>query len=215
MEHLAKKYRPRTLDDLLGQPKAVEQARALLARGIGGLALWIDGPSGVGKSCLAELLAAHVAETWNTEFLSPSALTPSGVADLEARCCLSVFGSKGGRALIVNEAHGLRRDGIRALKDALERIPKHVTWIFTTTRAESARLFDDDEKEDGQPLLDRCVRIRLTGQGLAPVFAARAKEIAAAEDLDGQPLERYVRLAAGCHNSLRGMLAAIQVGRMK
>ena len=41
---------------------------------------------------------------------------------------------KGGRAFIINEAHGLMRQIIRRFLGVLERIPKHVCFVFTTTK---------------------------------------------------------------------------------
>ena len=43
---LFEQYRPKALDDVLGQPKAVKTIERLIERGIGGRALWISGASG-------------------------------------------------------------------------------------------------------------------------------------------------------------------------
>ena len=40
---LFEQYRPKALDDVLGQPKAVKTIERLIERGIGGRALWISG----------------------------------------------------------------------------------------------------------------------------------------------------------------------------
>jgi hypothetical protein len=51
---------------------------------------------------------------------------------LEAPLTLRGMSEKGGRAVIINEAHGLRKDVIRQLLVTLERIPPHVVWVFTS-----------------------------------------------------------------------------------
>ena len=63
-----------------------------------------------------------------------------------------------GRAYIVNEAHGLRKDVIRQLLVVLERIPPHSLWIFTTTIEGQEAIFED--YDDASPLLSRCLRPR-------------------------------------------------------
>jgi hypothetical protein len=71
--------------------------------------------------------------------------------DLEFESNLKGFGDKSGRAFIVNEAHGLRKDVIRQLLVMLERIPPHVVWVFTTTIEGQESLFED--YDDASPLL--------------------------------------------------------------
>ena len=208
---LHEKYRPRSLDELLGQPKAVRVVQALESRGYGGRAYWISGPSGAGKTSLALILACYVADgPWIVE-LDASELTPARLREIEQSMFLYGCG-KGGRAYIVNEAHGLRRDTIRQLLVLLERLPAHVAWIFTTTMDGQDSLFED--QIDAHPLLSRCVVIPLTNQGLASIFAERAKAIADAEGLDGKPLPAYVRLVRQCHNNMRAVLQRVEAGEM-
>jgi len=121
-------------------------------------------------------------------------------------------GERGGRAWIVNEAHGLRKPIIRQLLGILERLPRHCVVIFTTTRDGQESLCD--EQIDAQPLLSRCVQITLTNQGLAPAFAKRAREIASSEGLNGKPESAYPRLVQRCRNNMRAVLQAIEAGEM-
>lgn len=60
----------------------------------------------------------------------------------------------------------------------------------------------------------RCKVFSFTNQGLAQSFAARAKEIATAEQLDGKPLQAYVRLVQECHNNLGAVLQRVEQGEM-
>jgi len=119
---------------------------------------------------------------------------------------------KGGRAYIINEAHGLRKAIIRRLLGLLERIPAHVCIIFTTTKQGESKLFED--QIDANPLLSRCVKIELTNQGLSKAFGEHCRQIATRENLNGKPIESYIKLAQKCKNNCRQMLMAIESGEM-
>jgi DNA polymerase III gamma/tau subunit len=122
------------------------------------------------------------------------------------------WGEKTGRAYLVNEAHALRKPVIRQLLVLLERIPRHVVIVFTTTCEGQDALFEDFD--DASPLLSRCLRFDLARRDLSRAFAERAKQIAEREGLDGQSIERYVKLLQTHRNNLRAALQAIDAGEM-
>lgn len=212
---LFEKYRPKSLDEVIGQPKAVATLRGIREReGWGGRAYWISGASGTGKTTLARIIAAELADPFNTtEWGAGDQLTSADLDDVERMFRLSCLGVKPGRAWIVNEAHGLRKPIVRRLLGLLEEgLPQHSAVIFTTTRDGQDALFEDDI--DAHPLLSRCTVLPLTNQGLAKAFAARAREIAAAEGMDGVPESRYVALAQDVRNNFRAMLQRIGDGQV-
>jgi len=211
MKALYEQYRPRAWADFLGQHRAVAKVDALRKRGLAGRAFWISGPSGTGKTTLAKLIAREIAEDFYVEELDAGGCSASRLRDWEYSSHLGAPG-KGGRVYIVNEAHGLSRAAVRQLLVLLERIPGHVCWIFTTTT--DGMLLFEDAHEDASPLLSRCAEIRLTNQGLCKVFAERAKQIAQAERLDGQPMAKYLRLVQDSKNNMRAVLQRIEEGGM-
>ena len=209
---LYEKYRPKTLDDVLGQTKAVKVIKRLIQNGAGGRCFWISGASGTGKTTLARIIADYIAdEFYVQEYDSADSLSVSEIDKMERDMHYFAPG-KGGRAYIVNESHGLRKPVIRRLLGLLERIPNHVCIIFTTTKQGESKLFDD--QIDANPLLSRCAKIELTNQGLAKVFAEHCRQIATKENLNGKSIESYVKLAQKCKNNCRMMFQEIESGYM-
>jgi replication-associated recombination protein RarA len=210
---LVERYRPATWAEVVGQDKTVSKLLALKERNaLAGRAYWLSGQSGTGKTTIARLIALEVADEFAVEELDSTALTVSRLREMEKDLSAFGWGDKAGRAVIVNEAHGLRKDVIRELLVVLERIPAHCAWIFTTTADGQESLFAD--YDDAAPLLSRCTVLPLARRDLAKAFAARAREIAQREGLDGQPIEKYLRLVQDCKNNLRAVLQEIEAGGM-
>ena len=210
MTSLADQYRPTTWAEVLGQDKTLARLNVLRPRGLAGRGYWINGQSGTGKTTIARLIAAEVSDDWSTEEIDSNQLTPSRLDEIERRTAGKPLGGKSW-CLIVNKAHGLSKPAIRKLLTLFDRLPGHVTWIFTTS-IEGQQTFD--EVDDGGPLLSRCTRLELARRDLAKPFAQRAQEIAQAEGLDGQPAPRYLRLVQDNRNNMRAVLQAIEAGEM-
>ena len=211
MAQLHEDYRPREWADVVGQDAAVAAVQAVLKRGWGGRAWWITGASGTGKTTLARLIAAAGADEFGTEEVDAGTLTPNRLADIERAMQYRALSGKPGKAFLVNEAHGLRRDTIRRLLVLLESLPEHVAFIFTTTVAGQAELWDDCQ--DTAPLLSRCIEVELSnGDRARQAMAKRAKEIAQREGIDGLPDAVYLSALDAVQGNMRRLLQRIECG---
>lgn len=215
---LCEQYRPACWGDVIGQDKAARIVAKLRPRGLAGRAYWISGPSGTGKTTIALLIAHEVADPEFVEIVSANGLTPKRLYDVLFRASLSAFG-KGGRAVVINEAHGLSTATIRELEDVLEGglLPKRAVWIFTTTNDGQESLFEGAENPD--PLLSRCTVLRTTSQALAKVGPARLLAIATAEglrngDSDDVLLKKLERIIHDSHGNLRAAFQAVEAGAL-
>ncbi len=206
---LYEQYRPKTLDEFVGQDKVKNQVACLMARPTWDRdALWIQGPSGTGKTSLALIIAESVASELFITELDGDRCDVASVRELAQTLQLSAGDSW--RVVIVNEAHAMTNRAVQAWLTLLERLPKHSLVVFTTTEPLQENLFG----QFSAPFGSRCKVLTFTNQGLAQLMAERAQQIAQAEDLNGKSLQAYLRLVQSCKNNMRQVLQRIDACEM-
>ena len=134
--------------------------------------------------------------------------TLAAVRELEQTLYLAAPNSW--RVAIINECHSMSRQAVQAWLTLLERLPRYTLIVFTTTQDIRSNLFG----EFAGPFGSRCKVLDFSSQGLARLFAARAREIAQAEGLDGAPESSYLRLVQKHHNNFRAVLQSVDCGEM-
>jgi DNA polymerase III gamma/tau subunit len=129
------KYRPSTLEDVIGQDSVVSNIKHKLETGFPHVILFI-GPSGVGKTTLARIIADRIG-CENQYVKEVDAATNSGVAEVRALTSdLAYTTFTGGKKMvIIDECQSLSTKAWEALLKVTEEPPPHVFFVFCTTEA--------------------------------------------------------------------------------
>lgn len=141
--NLALKYRSRTFDDVVGQKAISVVLQAMIAKGMLDQVLLFTGPSGVGKTSMARIIAAQlnseqaseVHEGTHPAVLEIDAASAGSVAELRQLKKDLQYTVPGHRIIILDEAHAISREGKAVLLNMLENPPANVTFILITTEA--------------------------------------------------------------------------------
>jgi DNA polymerase-3 subunit gamma/tau len=156
---LARKYRPRTFEDLYGQEAMVRTLRNAFASGRIAHAFMLTGVRGVGKTTTARLLARalnyetdavheptidfkaegrhcrSIIEGRHMDVLELDAASRTGVADMRELLEGVRYAPVEARykVYIIDEVHMLSTGAFNALLKTLEEPPPHAKFIFATT----------------------------------------------------------------------------------
>jgi len=154
----ARKYRPQTFDDVIGQEHVAATLKNAIAAGRLGHAYLFSGPRGVGKTTMARILAKAVnclespgalpcgtceacrgiAAGGDVDVLEIDAASNRKVEEVEPLIDAARYLPQRSprKVFIVDEAHMLSKHAWNALLKTLEEPPAHVLFIFATTEPE-------------------------------------------------------------------------------
>jgi DNA polymerase-3 subunit gamma/tau len=211
---LARKYRPRTFADLIGQEAMVRTLENAFATGRIAHAFMLTGVRGVGKTTTARLLARAlnyrrgqinqptinldplgedckaIMASSHPDVLEMDAASRTGIGDIrEILDSVRYAPSMARRKIyIIDEVHMLSNQAFNGLLKTLEEPPSHVTFIFATTEIRKVPV----------TVLSRCQRFDL--RRVDPdVLTTHLERICAAEGakVDKDGLELIARAAEG------------------
>ena len=132
-EELYKRYRPRTLNGVLGNEATKSALSAYLEKGTLPHTLLFHGPSGCGKTTLARILAKQL-NCSGPDFAEINCADFRGVdtaRDIMRKMIIRPL--KDCRVWLIDECHKLTNDAQNALLKALEDTPEHVYFFLCTT----------------------------------------------------------------------------------
>ncbi len=221
---LARKYRPQTFAELIGQDAMVQTLANAIERDRIAHAFLLTGVRGVGKTSTARLVAKAlncvgpdgqggptitpcnqcdpcraIAEGRHIDVIEMDAASHTGVDDIREIIDAVRYASVSARykIYIIDEVHMLSKPAFNALLKTLEEPPPHVKFLFATT--ESAKV--------PVTVLSRCQRFdlrRIPGEKLAAHFG----EIAKAEGVEVEP-EALAMIARAAEGSARDGLSIL------
>src|SRR5579884_1695505 len=221
---LARKYRPQTFSELIGQDAMVKTLANAIARGRIAHAFLLTGVRGVGKTSTARLIAKAlncigadgqggptidpcnvcepcraISEGRHIDVIEMDAASHTGIDDVREIIDAVRYASVSARykIYIIDEVHMLSKSAFNALLKTLEEPPGHVKFLFATTEVNKVPV----------TVLSRTQRFdlkRIPADKLVAHFA----EVARAEQVEVEP-DALAMIARAAEGSARDGLSIL------
>ncbi|MEN9682388.1 MAG: hypothetical protein RLZZ427_139 [Pseudomonadota bacterium] len=221
---LARKYRPQTFSELIGQDAMVQTLGNAIKRDRLAHAFLMTGVRGVGKTSTARLIAKAlncigpdgqggptidpcgacepclaIAEGRHIDVIEMDAASHTGVDDVREIIEAVRYAAVSARfkIYIIDEVHMLSRNAFNALLKTLEEPPAHVKFLFATTEVDKLPV----------TVLSRCQRFDLR-RIPTPLLAEHFARVCAAESVSAET-EALAMVAAAAEGSVRDGLSIL------
>jgi DNA polymerase-3 subunit gamma/tau len=221
---LARKYRPQTFSQLIGQDAMVQTLANAIKRERLAHAFLMTGVRGVGKTSTARLIAkalncigpdgkggptidpcgvcepcVAIAEGRHIDVIEMDAASHTGVDDVREIIEAVRYSAVSARykIYIIDEVHMLSRNAFNALLKTLEEPPAHVKFLFATTEVEKLPV----------TVLSRCQRFDLR-RIPAPLLKEHFAGICVAEGVEAED-EALAMVAEAAEGSVRDGLSIL------
>jgi len=221
---LARKYRPQTFGELIGQDAMVQTLGNAIRRGRLAHAFLMTGVRGVGKTSTARLIAKAlncigpdgqggptidpcgvcepckaIAEGRHIDVVEMDAASHTGVDDVREIIEAVRYAAVSARykIYIIDEVHMLSKNAFNALLKTLEEPPAHVKFLFATTEVNKVPI----------TVLSRCQRFDLR-RIPADLLAGHFQHVVEAEQVTAEP-EALALIARAAEGSARDGLSIL------
>ena len=221
---LARKYRPQTFAELIGQDAMVQTLGNAIERGRIAHAFLLTGVRGVGKTSTARLIAKAlncigpdgqggptitpcnvcepcraISEGRHIDVIEMDAASHTSVDDIREIIDAVRYASVSARykIYIIDEVHMLSKNAFNALLKTLEEPPEHVKFLFATTEVNKVPV----------TVLSRCQRFDLR-RIPAEKLAAHFEEVSKSEGVEVEP-EALGMIARAAEGSARDGLSIL------
>ena len=216
---LARKYRPKTFEDLIGQDAMVRTLTNAFATGRIAQGFMLTGVRGVGKTTTARLIAralnypggpsmvmpemtatcAAILESRHIDVIEMDAASNTGVDNMREIIDSVRYAPVEARykVYIIDEVHMLSKSAFNALLKTLEEPPPHVKFIFATTEIRKVPV----------TILSRCQRFDLRRLDAALLMQHFAR-IAGLENVEAED-EALRLIAKAAEGSVRDGLSLL------
>lgn len=206
---LYRKYRSKTLDEIVGQTHITSLLSRAISHGKIAHAYLLTGPKGVGKTSIARILAHQINnlpytdDTHHLDIIEIDAASNNSVEDVrDLREKVQIAPVSAGKKIyIIDEVHMLSKAAFNALLKTLEEPPEHVVFILATT----------DVDKLPATILSRVQRFNFKA-ATVPDAAANLRAIATAEHIaiDDAALKLIAQHANGSFRDSVSMLDQLQ-----
>ena len=221
---LARKYRPQTFSELIGQEPMVRTLANAIKRDRLAHAFLMTGVRGVGKTSTARLIAKAlncigpdgqggptidpcgvcepcraIAEGRHIDVIEMDAASHNGIDDVRAMTDAVRYAAVSARykIYIIDEVHMMSKPAFNALLKTLEEPPAHVKFLFATTEVEKLPI----------TVLSRCQRFDLRRVGRAEL-AEHYKRVCEGEGFASED-EAIEMIATAAEGSVRDGLSIL------
>lgn len=228
---LARKYRPQTFSEILGQDPIVTTLTNAIKQKRIGQAYLFSGPRGTGKTSTARIFAKalnckegptpkpcmkcevcrEIAEGRSLDVLEIDGASNRGIDQIRALRELAKFSPTAGqfKVYIIDEVHQITAEGFNALLKTLEEPPAHLLFILATTAAYKVPA----------TIVSRCQRFEFRRLPLQ-VIAEKLKSVVSEEKLKitGEAVMAVAKAAAGSlrdAESILDQVAAFCAGKIE